>query len=473
VQTYSDAGRSGLRIDNRKALKQLLSDVSAGATPFEAILVYDVSRWGRFQDTDEAAYYEYACKRAGIAVHYCAEQFDNDGTPLATIIKGLKRAMAAEYSRELGVKVYAGQKRVVEQGFRLGALAGFGLRRQIVDLSGKPKHVLEIGERKAIQTDRIVLVPGPDNEVRVVREIFRAFVRSRSEKAIAASLNERGIRTDLGRCWTNHNVHQILTNPKYIGRNVWNRVSFRLKKSRVKNPASAWIEGPTRFTPIVDRRTFNRAADIIARRKQAAPDEELLAGLRALRKKHGKVTARLIDAAKKLPSAAVYYRRFGGLAGAYRRIGFKPKMNLAFSDLSQALRRLRSDIVVKVQAMLETRGDRVRPKRAGRNTALIVNDRVTVHFLVMKCWMTRFGYPRWRIGCLHRSAAPGAVVAIRMDEQNAAPAALYFYKQAQLIQPNPNIRETDLKLLEPFRISGLDMLYGLVEGAGLKGELSH
>ncbi len=280
VQTYSDAGRSGLRIDNRKALKQLLNDVGAGAAPFEAILVYDVSRWGRFQDTDEAAYYEYACKRAGIAVHYCAEQFDNDGTPLATIIKGLKRAMAAEYSRELGVKVYAGQKRVIEQGFRLGALAGFGLRRQIVDLSGKPKHVLEIGERKAIQTDRIVLVPGPENEVRVVRDIFRAFVRSRSEKAIAASLNKRGIRTDLGRCWTNHNVHQVLTNPKYIGRNVWNRVSFRLKKSRVRNPTSAWIEGPRRFTPIVDRRTFNRAADIIARRKQTAPDEELLAGLR-------------------------------------------------------------------------------------------------------------------------------------------------------------------------------------------------
>lgn len=64
------------------------------------ILVYDVSRWGRFQDADESAHYEYICKRAGIQVAYCAEQFENDGSPVSTIVKSLKRAMASEYSRE-------------------------------------------------------------------------------------------------------------------------------------------------------------------------------------------------------------------------------------------------------------------------------------------------------------------------------------------------------------------------------------
>jgi len=37
------------------------------------ILVYDVSRWCRFQDVDESAYYECICKRAGINFAYCAE----------------------------------------------------------------------------------------------------------------------------------------------------------------------------------------------------------------------------------------------------------------------------------------------------------------------------------------------------------------------------------------------------------------
>src|SRR5262249_34013895 len=62
------------------ALKQLIDLVQSGTTDFTTILVYDVSRWGRFQDADESAYYEYICKRAGISVQYCAEQFENDGS---------------------------------------------------------------------------------------------------------------------------------------------------------------------------------------------------------------------------------------------------------------------------------------------------------------------------------------------------------------------------------------------------------
>ena len=31
-------------------------------------------------------------------------------------------------------------------------------------------------------------------------------------------------------------MHQVLTNEKYIGNNVYNRVSFKLKKKRVINP---------------------------------------------------------------------------------------------------------------------------------------------------------------------------------------------------------------------------------------------
>src|SRR5665647_115144 len=73
IRTYADAGKSGLRIDGRVSLQQLIKDVESGAADFTIILVYDVSRWGRFQDADESAYYEYRCRRAGIQVAYCAE----------------------------------------------------------------------------------------------------------------------------------------------------------------------------------------------------------------------------------------------------------------------------------------------------------------------------------------------------------------------------------------------------------------
>lgn len=99
VRTYADEGRSGLRIEGRDALQGLIADVESGAADFTTILVYDVSRWGRFQDIDESAHYEYRCRRAGIQVRYCAEPFENDGSALSTIVKGVKRMMAASAYR--------------------------------------------------------------------------------------------------------------------------------------------------------------------------------------------------------------------------------------------------------------------------------------------------------------------------------------------------------------------------------------
>jgi len=93
VRTYADKGKSVLSIGGRASLQKLIADVECGNTDFNIILVYDVSRWGRFQDADESAYYEYICKRKGITVAYVAEQFENDGSPVSTIVKGVKRAI--------------------------------------------------------------------------------------------------------------------------------------------------------------------------------------------------------------------------------------------------------------------------------------------------------------------------------------------------------------------------------------------
>jgi predicted P-loop ATPase len=104
VRTYADEGKSGLRIEGRDGLKQLIEDVQNDASDFSTILVYDVSRWGRFQDADESAYYEYICKRAGISVQYCAEQFENDGSPVPEYL-GCKDD---DYTRSIGPKFLIG-----------------------------------------------------------------------------------------------------------------------------------------------------------------------------------------------------------------------------------------------------------------------------------------------------------------------------------------------------------------------------
>jgi DNA invertase Pin-like site-specific DNA recombinase len=82
VTIYSDEGKSGLNIQGRESLARMIADVQGKQANYQCILVYDISRWGRFQDADESAHYEYSCRKAGIAVHYCAEQFENDGTPI-------------------------------------------------------------------------------------------------------------------------------------------------------------------------------------------------------------------------------------------------------------------------------------------------------------------------------------------------------------------------------------------------------
>lgn len=93
IKTYEDPGRSGLSLRYRRGLARLLRDVVSGDQLFKAILVYDLSRWGRFQDADEAAPYEFLCKHAGVPVHYCAETFANDGSLPNAIMKALKRVM--------------------------------------------------------------------------------------------------------------------------------------------------------------------------------------------------------------------------------------------------------------------------------------------------------------------------------------------------------------------------------------------
>src|SRR4029079_3304427 len=199
-------------------------------------------------------------KRARISVQYCAEQFENDGSPVSTIVKGVKRAMAGEYSRELSVKVFAGQSRLIELGYRQGGPPGYGLRRSLIDQAGAQKGELARGEHKSIQTERVVLVPGPPEEVETVRWMYRSFVQDvKSETEIADLLNERGKSTDLGRPWTRGTVHQVLINEKYIGNNVWNRGSFKLKKKRVRNSPDMWIRSEDAFEALVDRNLFDAA----------------------------------------------------------------------------------------------------------------------------------------------------------------------------------------------------------------------
>jgi DNA invertase Pin-like site-specific DNA recombinase len=325
VRTYSDAAKSGLVLRHRPGLQQLLRDV-VGTPPYRAILVYDVSRWGRFQDTDEAAHYEFLCKSAGVPVHYCAETFANDGTPSSLIMKTLKRTMAAEFSRELSVKVLDGQKRLARLGFKQGGVPGYGLRRMLVGGNGTPKQLLASGERKSIATDRVTLVHGPAFEVACVRDMYRMLISDRlSVPEIARELNQRGVKQAGKRpgdaTWHYQTVYQVLTNPKYAGIHVFGRSTQKLATPLIRLPKSEWVTAPGAFEPIVDREIFDRAQQVLLSRTSNKSNQELLCDLRSLVAAEGHLTARLIDGSWDMASASTYRHRFGSLHEVYKLIG--------------------------------------------------------------------------------------------------------------------------------------------------------
>ena len=361
--------------------------MQSGQADFQAILVYDVSRWGRFQDADESAYYEYLCKRAGIEVHYCAEQFENDGGPTSTIIKSVKRAMAGEYSRELSSKVFKGQCRLIELGYRQGGMPGFGLRRMLINQAGEPKGTLARGEQKSLQTDRVILVPGPDTEVRTVQWIYDEFAkRGRRESHIATDLNARGIVTDLGRPWTRATVHQVLTNEKYIGHNVYNRTSFKLKQKHVRNSPEMWVRADGAFRAVVSAEAFYMAQGILQERARRLSDEEMLARLKHLAQQHAVLSSHLIDAAEDLPSSATYRHRFGSLIEAYRLAGYELDRDYRYLEINRDLRKLYPQLVADVMRRLDAVGATV--TQDATSDLLLINGEYSATMVLSRCRQT-------------------------------------------------------------------------------------
>ncbi|QKC92887.1 recombinase family protein [Mesorhizobium sp. NZP2234] len=459
VRTYADAGKSGLKIEGRDALRQLIDDVLASDTDFTVVLVYDVSRWGRFQDADESAYYEYICRRAGISVQYCAEQFENDGSPGSSLVKGVKRAMAGEYIRELSAKVFAGQGRLIQKGYRQGGLAGFGLRRTLIDEHGSIKGVLERGEHKSIQTDRVILTPGPVEEVNLVREVYQAFVHhGQTESEIATDLNERSVPTDMGRIWTRGTVHQLLINEKYVGDNVWNRRSFKLKKKRVHNDPGIWIRAQGAFEAIVERELFEAARTIINARSFRLSDEEMLQYLRELYQQKGVLSGIVIDECDGLPSSSAYSSRFGSLLRAYSLVGFRPDRDFRYVEINRELRKRHPSVLREVVDGLRGSGSDVwQDVQADR---LVVNGEFSLSVVIARCIQTPTGLLRWNVR-FDTSLLPDVTIVVRMDSTNLAPFDYYLFPRIDLLSEKLRLSEDNAFSLDAYRFDGIDILYDI------------
>ena len=323
VQTYQDAGKSGLTFDGRPALKALLADVLGGQQKFRAILVLDVSRWGRFQDTDQSAHYEFMCREAGVAVHYCTEPFDNDGGPIASIVKHMKRVMAAEFSRELSTKVSRAQRLQAQLGFKQGSTCPYGLRRQVIDDQGRPRAILKTGERKALSTHKVVFVRGTAKEAAVVRRVFEMYAHEgRRLTEIVDWANRRKLKQPHGAPWSSQTVQRLLRNPLYVGDYVFGK-RFNNLGNTVHVSEKEWVKVRV-VDPIISPELFEAAQGRHPRSRLYFTDQEIKTGLRRLLAEKGRLTQRLLTECPYVPSPTAIICRFGSMAAAYSAIGYEP-----------------------------------------------------------------------------------------------------------------------------------------------------
>jgi DNA invertase Pin-like site-specific DNA recombinase len=416
VRTYRDEGESGLKLKNRAGLTQLLDDVRSNHADFNHILVYDISRWGRFQDIDESAHHEFICKQAGIKISYCAEQFDNDGSMLSSIVKNLKRVMAAEYSRELSTKVHAGACRYARLGFKLGGRPGYALHRVLVDEKLQPKGILQNGDRKYLTTDHVRLRPGATDEVAVVRWIFKRFQGLKSETAIAIELNRKAIPASTGGRWDRGMIGRILKNENYVGNQIYNRRSNKLGGRNVYNPPDLWIRSEGCLEPILEPGVFLAARKIIEERRVDLTEEEMLARLRRTLIKEGCLSPAVIDSTIGLPCTATYQQHFGSLRNAYKLVGFSSKRDCEYIDSRQAWADMIADLAVRVTAGIEKGGGHLAP--GGSNECLRLKG--TSISLRVARWLPgkkENHSVHWSIE--RRTWLPaGWIVAIRLAERN-------------------------------------------------------
>lgn len=271
-----DDGVSGLTAQ-RKGFQDLLQHwVEDDSMRFDYVLVLDVSRFGRFQNPDEAGAYAFRCFMKNKPVIYVKRGFPRPGEELMySLTDAVERVASGNYSRELSDKVWRGQMKITEQGYSAGGSAPYGLRRVLLDENKQYLQNLLPGQHKVIANQRVTLAPGDKHEVKVVRKIFDLFVsEAYSVQEIVYWLNGRRIPSPLGKLWCDSTIRAILRNHKYTGYTTYNKCSQKLHAAKsTLNPRKSWATNSQAFRGIVVKEQFEQAQEIL--RLSAVTTEQL------------------------------------------------------------------------------------------------------------------------------------------------------------------------------------------------------
>ena len=235
--------------------------------------------------------------------------------------------------------------KIAQQGYWAGGKPRYGLRRLLLNEARQPVQILQTGERKSIQNQRVTLAPGDEREVAVVRRLFHEFTEDgRHEHAIAERLNRDGILSPGGSTWDAAKVRDILMDERYAGTMIYNRTTQKLKTPSRPNPKDQWIRTPESFEPMIDPKVFAKAQAIFAERARFHTPAYMLEKLETLFQLHGVVRPSLVRSATDMPSPSTYLKHFGSMDAAFQQL-FHEARTAAGSQVSEHIETLVNQVV--------------------------------------------------------------------------------------------------------------------------------
>jgi DNA invertase Pin-like site-specific DNA recombinase len=254
---YRDKGASGGTMEKRPALVALVADCEASPrTPTAPglVLVLNDSRWGRFPDPEESAYWRTHLRRLGWVVRF-AENDDSQNLTVRSVMRAIVASQATQKREDVRANATRGSRGTAAQGF-WGTRSPYGYRRRVVYPPGRDR-ILEAHQRKA-PDEKVVLVPD-ESEAAIVRELYERYA---SGTETLASLTDWLRDIAPTRKWTRPAVRYTLTSPAYVGDVVSGRVQAETAQRR---PEAEWVTTRDAHPAIVSRALFAACQDVLAR----------------------------------------------------------------------------------------------------------------------------------------------------------------------------------------------------------------
>ena len=282
--------------------------------------------------------------------------------------------------------------------------------------------------------------------------------RGLTEERIVTILNRRSIPNERGRPWLGGSLKGLLTNEAYIGNALWNKTRRQLKSKIVANPMSEWIRVEGAYQSIIEKDTFQAAQARIEARPKWLSSEKMLFRLKRLYEAEGHLTADIMRAAKDVPDAATYARRFGSIYRAYALVGFSPKKIAYFREARRQLRHRCTWIFREIVDGFERAGAEV--ERNVETDTLTINHEFIVAIVLARCGKVWNGVQTWRVPA-PLGQPPDILLMVRLAWAGETPVDYYAVPRGQLSALPYRLPVRSAFPVECFRLQSLQPLFDL------------